>query len=214
MGVRSDDQYHSVLQAAAIACLEHGVASGRAVLGSISGEIWGGLPPMALPPERRGTGSKGRSFAARRSAEVYRRDGFQCRYCGRCVMPRPIAELMATLFPEDLAFHTHYKSGCVHPVFWTRVAEADHIFPGSLGGDWDDPMNHATACVACNVRKSNYTLEDLGWQLVAGGRDAGWDGMVALYPKLWRVAGHPRTNHHRKWLRAFGFDTSLSSAST
>ncbi len=68
---------------------------------------------------------------------------------------------------------------------WTRVAEADHIRPGSSEGvDWDHADNHGPACAACNLRKSNYTLGDLGWTLQPRQTDGGWDGMTALYAPL------------------------------
>lgn len=204
MGVPSDDRYHVAVRAAAVTYLTDGLEAGRLELRSIAADLWSGLPPVDLPPARDGTGQTGRSFDPGRSASVFRRDGFQCRYCERSVIPRPIAELVAHAYPQEVPFNTHYKAGHIHALFWTRVAEADHIRPGSRGGEWDDPFNHATACVACNVRKANYTLDELGWTLGGPEPEPAWDGMVPLYQPLWLALGQPAARRHRVWMRALG----------
>ena len=210
MGVPSDDEYHLALRDACEALLSRGYDVGRAFLRPIAKDSWGGLPTMALPEERKGTGRGGRSFSAKRSAETFVRDGFICRYCGREVVPRPIAEMLSRVYPSEIPFHRHYKTGCIHPLFWTRVAEADHIYPGSLGGAWEDPENHATACVACNARKGNYTLEDLGWDLRPWeGRDD-WDGLISMYQPLRAWVERADARKHDKWMRAFGLDGGIA----
>ncbi len=109
---------------------------------------------------------------------------------------------MADLYPFELPFHTRYKRGHTHPLFWTRVAEADHIVPGSIGGDWKDLDNLGTACVACNARKGNYTVEDLDWSVRQATPDPRWDGMVSLFRPLWRQLPPSRQPRYQIWLRA------------
>jgi 5-methylcytosine-specific restriction endonuclease McrA len=201
------DQYPFILRTAAEVFLADGLEAGRQVLQPIAGEIWPGLPPRSLPrpasqePMRAVIGK--RSFSPARSAATFRRDHFRCRYCCSEITPRPIAALMHTLYPSELPFHENYKRGHVHPLFWTRVAEADHLNAGTRGGGWDDPDNHVTACVRCNTLKGNLSVEELGW--VLSDPIPGWVGLVPLYPLVWERAGRPRAVFHSPWLRAFGF---------
>ena len=126
---------------------------------------WGGIPPWPRPTTAPPPGSvPGRSFSEERSAETFRRDSFQCRYCGQlCHPPAALASLMSFLYPKLLPYNIRFKAGATHPVYWLLAPEADHILPGSRGGEWEDPSNIATACVVCNTKKGNWTLEELGW---------------------------------------------------
>ena len=199
------DQYPFILREAAEAYLAEGLESGRLVLSPIAAEIWRGLPPQSVRPRSKldnpHTAVGRRSFSASRSAATFRRDHFRCRYCGIEIVPKPIALLMHSLYPTELPFHEHYKAGCMHPLFWLRVAEADHLVAGSVGGAWTDPANHVTACVCCNTRKGNASLEELGWVLREPA--PGWDGLVPLYHRVWDRANRPRRDFHLRWLRAF-----------
>jgi len=199
------DTYHLVLRNTIEAYLEHGLEAGRRALAPIAGEIWPGLPPSEGPsqPRRPRQGPRGkRSFSAARSAATLERDHFRCRYCGCEIIPKPIAVLTSTLYPEELPFHPAYRGGCMHPLYWTRVAEADHLVPGSDGGAWEDPTNHVTACVVCNTRKGDLTLQELGWTLKEP--KPGWDGITGLYRRLWLGAGQPSNMQHHVWLKQFG----------
>jgi len=82
------------------------------------------------------------------------------------------------------------------------VAEADHLVAGSVGGAWTDPDNHVTACVCCNTRKGDASIEEIGWKLIEP--TPGWDGLVPLYRRVWERAGRPRPAFHLRWLRALG----------
>lgn len=44
--------------------------------------------------------------------------------------------------------------------------ECDHVVPISKGGG-NDKTNLVTACVPCNRKKSDKSLKELGWELVA-----------------------------------------------
>ena len=189
--------------------MAEGLEAGRKALAPIAAQIWPGLPPgsMARPLGANRSASAGagrRSFSSRRSAITFIRDGFHCRYCGGETVPRPIAVLMSSLYPAELPYTMHYKAGMMHPLYWTRVAEADHLVPGSAGGAWTDPENHVTACVVCNTRKGRHSVEQIGWTLrSSAGIRTEWDGLTAIYRPIWERAGRISEDYHRPWLKMF-----------
>jgi 5-methylcytosine-specific restriction endonuclease McrA len=199
------DRYPFVLRDAAEAFLAHGLEAGRAALSSIAGEIWRSTAQRPAMPLRRNAQANStvgkRSFSPARSAATFIRDAFRCRYCGAEIIPRPVAVLLSDLYPSELPYTIHYRSGCMHPLYWTRVAEADHLIAGSVGGVWADPDNHVTSCVVCNTRKGKCSIEKIGWKLL--NPVGGWDGLTSLYPIIWERAERPRTRYHRPWLRSF-----------
>jgi len=72
---------------------------------------------------------------------------------------------------------------------------------GAHGGEWLDLNNLVTACWLCNVRKSDLTLDKLGWRLRPI-PTPGWDGLTGMYRALWTAAGQPDLRYHRAWLAA------------
>jgi 5-methylcytosine-specific restriction endonuclease McrA len=130
---------------------------------------------------------------------TYRRDQFHCRYCGGRLVPVPLMSVLSYLFPEQLPYNYRFKN--VHPMYWTRGAEADHIEPVSRGGDSEAAENHATACVRCNTAKSNSRLEEIGWHLLDP-PSSDWKGLTDRYRELWEQAGRPNPRYHRPWLEA------------
>lgn len=200
------DQYPFILREAARAYLAEDLEAGRLALDPIKGEIWSGLTSSARPRPARTPQPKPsvgrRSFNPKHSATTFLRDEFRCRYCDGEIIPKPIAVLLHELYPQELPFHPHYKTGCMHPLFWTRVAEADHLVAGSVGGDWTALDNLVTACVQCNTKKNNYSIEEMGWSLKTP--TVGWDGLTSLYPLLWEKAGQPNPKFHSPWLQVFG----------
>jgi hypothetical protein len=69
--------------------------------------------------------------------------------------------------PDAFTYHPHGKTSETHLAYWTVLSSCDHLLAGTRGGDWSDPANLVTACWACNARKSNLTLDQLGWQFTA-----------------------------------------------
>lgn len=133
------------------------------------------LAPIVFRAEARATRP---SLSTKVQAEVFVRDGFRCRYCGGRVILIPVMRVLSGIFPEQFPYHSNWKSDVTHPAFWARSACLDHIEPGSLGGDWKDPENLATACWPCNARKGDRTLEDLGWDLLPIPEPDDWDGLT------------------------------------
>ena len=133
---------------------------------------------------------------------VFRRDRFACRYCAAELIPTPIMQLVAELYPDLFPYHPNWKGGETHPAIISRSPVVDHVVPGSTGGDWLSEENLVTACWPCNVRKADLTLEQLGWQLREVDAGSRWDGLTSRYAGLWEAAGRPRPTFHRAWIRA------------
>lgn len=91
-------------------------------------------------------------------AEIFRRDGYHCRFCGiRVVHPGARKRL------RDAAPHAvpEGRSDTYHAAFLALNATWDHVIPHSAGGD-NDPENLVTTCWPCNFGRGNYTLEQMG----------------------------------------------------
>lgn len=186
-GVTSSAQeYPAVIERTIRALIENGVEAGAGVLAPIAGQ----REELRRRP----------ALSRRLLGEVYRRDRYECRYCGQRLIPASIMELVATIYPEAFPFHPNWKGGQTHPAFIACSPIVDHVVPGSLGGDW---RNLVTSCWPCNSRKADFTLEQLGWSLRPV-PEIGWDGLVGLYRELWRVAGQPKLRFHADWMAALG----------
>jgi 5-methylcytosine-specific restriction endonuclease McrA len=133
---------------------------------------------------------------------VFRRDHFTCRYCGAELIPTPIMQLVAELYPDQFPYHPNWKGGETHPAILSRSPVVDHVVPGSAGGDWTDEANLVTACWPCNGRKADFTLEQLGWVLLDVDTDSKWNGLTSRYQDLWRAAGQPKPAYHKGWIAA------------
>ena len=97
------------------------------------------------------------------------RDGFIDRYSGkRLVFPASLY-LISVLLPDEFPYPPYGKMSDCHVAFWELWPTIDHIVPIARGGR-DDPSNWASTSMLLNSIKSNWTLEDLGWDLMDGGR--------------------------------------------
>jgi 5-methylcytosine-specific restriction endonuclease McrA len=135
-------------------------------------------------------------------AEIYDRDRYQCRYCGRKTVFIEVMRLLSEQFPEQFPYHRNWKTSETHQAYWLVSATHDHVVPVSRGGDSLDPSNIVTACWACNARKSGLRLEDIGF-ILRKPNDQTWRGLADLYPALWQHCGRPELTGGRKaWLTA------------
>lgn len=195
-----------VVERAVHSLVFRGIEAGRRELRSIARMTWATripLAPVISPTPNSGAMvSAKRSFNARRSAEVFVRDRFVCRYCGGRVVPRRLLVALSAIFPTELPYYAHYRLGTVHPVYWLLAAEADHLIPGSRGGDWTALANLVTACARCNTAKANSVMEEIGWNLQPV-PERRWNGLVNHYEVIWELAGRPSPSYHSAFIRAF-----------
>lgn len=91
-------------------------------------------------------------------AEIFRRDGYRCRFYGiRVVHPgarKRFRETAPHAVPEG-------NNDTYHAAFLALNATWDHVVPHSAGGD-NEPGNLVTTCWPCNFGRGNYSLEQMG----------------------------------------------------
>lgn len=143
-----------------------------------------------------------RRYTEFRSTQIFLRDGFRDRYSGqRLVFPGTI-RLLSKLLPEEFPAHPNWKMSESHLVYWELFPTIDHIVPIARGGS-DDDRNWVTTSMLRNAAKSNWTLEELGWQLVPVGDIDEWDGLIHLFRAFVDSNGtHLQDNYLKRWHNA------------
>ena len=115
---------------------------------------------------------------------------------------RALLRLLSRLLPSEFPFHPNWKMTETHMVYWELFPTVDHIVPIARGGA-DDETNWATTSMLRNSAKSNWTLEELGWQLVPAGDLREWDGLLTWFVEfLKRNQSHLADKYIRRWHRA------------
>ncbi|MDX1367610.1 HNH endonuclease [Pseudomonas sp.] len=92
-------------------------------------------------------------------AELHKRDGFHCRFCGIPVIRADIRKIIQKIYPTAVQWGRTNASQ--HAAFQCMWAQYDHVVPHSHGGA-NDLENLVITCAACNFGKMEYTLEELG----------------------------------------------------
>jgi|SRR5579859_651632 len=144
----------------------------------------------------------GRRYTEFQSTQQFIRDGFVDRYSGqRLVFPGTL-RLLSKILPEEFPFHTNWKMSQCHIVYWELFPTIDHVVPVARGGR-DDESNWATTSMLHNSAKSNWTLEELSWQLVPTGRVEEWDGLMGLFLMFIETdSTHMQDNYIKRWAGA------------
>jgi hypothetical protein len=92
-------------------------------------------------------------------AELHRRDGFHCRFCGVPVIRKVVRVFLGKLYPAALRWERTNLSQ--HAAFQAMWAQYDYVLAHARGGD-NSIENTIVTCAPCNFAKMNYTLEELG----------------------------------------------------
>jgi hypothetical protein len=144
----------------------------------------------------------GRNYSEAKLMSLFLRDGFIDRYSGeRLVFPGTL-RLLSVLMPEEFPAHPNWKMSASHIVYWELFPTLDHVMPVARGGA-DDSSNWVTTSMVRNSAKSNWTLEELRWQLYPPGTLSGWDGLTEWC--LTYTTQHPealRTPYVKRWCAA------------
>jgi len=114
--------------------------------------------------------------------EVFRRDNYTCRYCGKKTVFLGVLRLLSSLLPNEFPYHDRWRMSKSHPAYWNITASIDHVFPVARGGD-NDFNNLATTCYKCNSIKSSWSVEELGWTLQPPSCEK-WDGLTSLFIEI------------------------------
>jgi 5-methylcytosine-specific restriction endonuclease McrA len=144
--------------------------------------------------------------------EVFRRDGWICRWCGRPVIFAPAMKYLERFarssgITEPLAYHDAHWTRHNAPLLDHMGAVIDHVGAHSRGGK-DLADNFATACNKCNANKSNASQDEFSKtsprHAVKGkyGEPQHWDGLSTLFVILVERAGETATSSEGEWLRA------------
>jgi len=64
-----------------------------------------------------------------------------------------------------------------HIAYWELFPTIDHVTPVAMGGE-DQESNWVCCSMLTNSIKSNWTLEQLQWELLPKGDLEDWDGMI------------------------------------
>jgi hypothetical protein len=133
---------------------------------------------------------------------VYTRDGWRCRIagCRRRLIFEPVIRLLGDLFSDLVPYDSGLGWQC-HPLGRWCVPALDDRLAHTLGGS-SKMGNLLTLCSPCNTVTSNWTLEELGAEVMPGEPAGDWDGLTGIYEALWEVAERPSPTYHRAWLRA------------
>jgi len=202
--------WYSTILDATVSALPSSIDDARALVEPIAGEVWmGSLALYGGTTAGRAVHSS-RRVSDRTRAEVFRRDGFICTYCGGRAIPRCILVAISDVFPDEVPYYAHYRRGTVHPAYWALAPEADHVLAHAKGGS-SDAANLTTLHAMCNTQKSS--LDSGALPVVERPvHDDRWDGLLSRYADI-VVAGetygrrHAGPDYHPAWLRRFGRQT-------
>ena len=121
-----------------------------------------------------------RRYTAFQCTQIFVRDGFTDRYSGQRLIFPGTLRLLSKLLPEEFPAHPNWKMTQSHLVYYELFPTIDHVIPIARGGK-DDQSNWVTTSMLRNSAKSNWTLEELGWQLVPAGCIEEWDGLMHMF---------------------------------
>jgi len=124
-----------------------------------------------------------RNYSLKQKMEVFMRDGFIDRYSGKRLVIPGILKVLSNYFPDEFPYHPHWKLSECHIAYWELSPTVDHITPICLGGI-NEESNWVTTSMLNNSIKSNWTLEQVGWDLYNKGDLLKWDGLTNKFIQL------------------------------
>lgn len=145
------------------------------------------------------TAAKRANLTRPKQLQVFRRDSFTCRYCGRRTLLLAALQYLSSLYPDLLPYHPNWKRTATHPLYPDVSASCDHVTPVALGGT-SDLSNLVTACARCQYMKRDWTPEDLAWSLRPP-QHSDWDGLSHAF--AFAFSRHPTSDANlRRWADA------------
>lgn len=124
-----------------------------------------------------------RNYSLAQKMEVFMRDGFIDRYSGERLVIPGILKILSQYFPDEFPYHKNWKLSECHIAYWELSPTVDHIYPICLGGK-DEESNWVTTSMLNNSIKSNWTLEQMRWNLYDKGDVLKWDGLTNRFIHL------------------------------
>jgi len=119
---------------------------------------------------------------AAEKAELHRRDGFHCRFCGVPVIRVEVRKLLQQAYPNALQWGS--RNSNQHAAFQAMWLQYDHVLPHARGGG-NGNDNVVITCAPCNFGRMDHTLEEVG---LLDPREiepiqSDWDGLDRLMPR-------------------------------
>lgn len=124
-----------------------------------------------------------RTYSIAQKMEQFMRDGFIDRYTGEKLVNPGILKVLSEYFPDEFPFHPHWKMSETHIAYWELIPTIDHIYPIAKGGS-DDKSNWVTTSMKNNSIKSNYTIDEIHWNLYPQGSLKDWNGLTGCFVEL------------------------------
>ncbi len=142
--------------------------------------IWGKNSPYVVvnkqPNKKAIKKTVSRMPTTAQKAELHKRDGFHCRFCGIPVIRADIRKIIHKIYPTAVQWGSTNASQ--HAAFQCMWAQYDHVIPHSHGGT-NELDNLVITCAACNFGKMEYTLEELSLidPRTIPPKESLWDGL-------------------------------------
>lgn len=124
-----------------------------------------------------------RTCTDKQRMKIYLRDGFIDRYTGEKLLNPGILKVFSVYYPNEFPYHPHWKMTATHIAYWELSPTIDHIVPIAMGGK-DNESNWITTSMLHNSIKSNWTLEQIGWNIHEGGNLEEWDGLTKMFIEM------------------------------
>ncbi|MDD3859241.1 MAG: HNH endonuclease [Bacteroidales bacterium] len=124
-----------------------------------------------------------RQYSKFQMCKVFLRDGFIDRYSGDKLVFPGMIKILTLEFPDIFKYHKNWKMSETHMIYWDLYPTIDHIVPISRGG-LNDESNWITTSMIRNSAKSNWTIQEIGWNLYDKGQLDNWDGLINYFIEL------------------------------
>lgn len=124
-----------------------------------------------------------RTYTISQKMNQFIKDGFIDRYTGKRLLNPGVLKIISHYFPDEFPYHPHWKMTDTHIAYWDLIPTIDHIYPIAKGGE-DNENNWVTTSMKNNSIKSNYTIDDIHWELYPKGNISEWDGLTRVFLQL------------------------------
>jgi hypothetical protein len=124
-----------------------------------------------------------RQYSKFQMCKIFLRDGFIDRYSGDKLLFPGLIKILTIEFPDIFKYHRNWKMTDTHMIYWDLFPTIDHLIPIARGGH-DNENNWITTSMIRNTAKSNWTIEEIGWELHEKGQLDNWDGLLQYFIEL------------------------------
>jgi hypothetical protein len=140
-----------------------------------------------------------RQYSKYQMCRVFLNDGFIDRYSGDKLIFPGLIKILTIEFPDIFKYHRNWKMSETHLIYWELFPTIDHLIPIARGGH-DNENNWITTSMVHNSAKSNWTIEEIGWNLHDKGQLDNWDGLIHYFIDLTnKKPDYEKDNYIKDW---------------